>query len=464
MSLTSLLDPQWDETLDELTEIQRGRAREFAREAQALARLEAKTSRAGWQDEQPFDSLVLEVAGSCLIGQHAASERIDSAVHLVRQLPVLLEEMDAGRVLLPQARAVIEETRSLSPQICAELQSRILPDARELMCGPLRRKLRALILAIDAEEAARRAAKAGVDRGVTFRLIEDSQALLIAKGPAVDLRLLDLQLDAEARALRATGDPRTMEQLRFDLLCQHQAAAGLKTKPILALIHVPVATGLGLSDEPGILDGYGPLPAAMVRELLTDAVLRKVCVDKDTGRVIGTERRVMPPAGCPEQLRRTLREMVETSTTIDLAPEPRHDPSAGLAREVRLRDAQCDGVGCSQPASRCELDHRTPYPEGPTSFENLRPRSQRCHHARHSGWTVVVDPDGTTHWTSPSGRTYTVPTRDRPPPPIEPGARLPTPADLAARDLQLLTPRCDACRDDPCDDGRHAVPPEATAA
>ncbi|MCW2572816.1 MAG: hypothetical protein JWO88_2874, partial [Frankiales bacterium] len=32
MSFTSLVDPVWDETCDELTEIQRGRAREFARE------------------------------------------------------------------------------------------------------------------------------------------------------------------------------------------------------------------------------------------------------------------------------------------------------------------------------------------------------------------------------------------------------------------------------------------------
>jgi hypothetical protein len=438
----TLLDPGRDEALDALAAVQRGRAANFAAEARVLARLEAKTQRAGWQAEAPYDSLVMDVAGTCLIGQNAASERIDAAVHLVQKLPVLLDELDAGRVLLPQARVLIEETKACSTQICAEVEARSRIDAQTMAPGPLRRRVRALVLAIDAEEAARRAAKAKTDRSVTFRPIEDSQALLIAKGPAEQLRLLDLQLDAEARALKKAGDERPIEQIRFDLLCRHQTA-GLATKPLLALIHVPVATALGISDEPGVLEGYGPLPAPLVRELLTEAELRKVCVDSRTGRVVAAERRTTKPTGCPEELRRAVLAMVASTTTVDETPEPQHDPSAALARAVRFRDGQCDGPGCSVPAARCELDHTTPYPEGPTSFGNLRSRSQRCHHAKHSGWTVVTDSDGTSHWTSPGSRTYTVPTRDRPPPQVAPGTRLPTPAELVARDRSLLTPCCD---------------------
>lgn len=436
-SLTTLLDPRWDAALEELAELQRTRAREFAAEARVLARLEAQTSRAGWQAEAPYDSLLLEVAGTCLVGQQAASSRLDAATHLVRKLPVLLDELDAGRVLVPQARVLIEETGPCSAQVCAEVESRIRVDAQTLSPGHLRRRVRALILAIDAEEAARRAEKAKDERGVTFRPIEDSQALLIAKGPAVELRQLDLRLDAEARALKATGDERPIEHIRFDLLCRHQAA-GVKAKPLQALIQVPVATALGISDEPGQLDGYGPLPAALVRELLTDAELRKVCVDSQTGRVVAVERQTTEPTGCPHQLRRALVAMVEGATAIDRTPESKHDPSAALAREVRLRDPGCDGIGCSMPASRCELDHQEPWPIGPTSFDNLTPRSQRCHHAKHGGWTVVTDADGTSHWTSPGGRTYTVGTRDRPPPVIAPRPRLPTPDELRRHDADVL--------------------------
>jgi hypothetical protein len=160
-----------------------------------------------------------------------------------------------------------------------------------------------------------------------------------------------------------------------------------------------------------------------VRQLLPDAELRKVCVDSRTGRVVAAARGTAAPAGSTEALRRALLTMVDEPTTIDRTPEQRHDPSAALAGEVRLRDPGCDGIGCSVPAARCELDHDEAWPTGPTSFDNLRPRSQRCHHAKHGGWTVITDPDGTSHWTSLGGRTYTVPTRDRPPPTFAADAR-----------------------------------------
>ncbi len=119
-------------------------------------------------------------------------------------------------------------------------------------------------------------------------------------------------------------------------------------------------------------------------------------------------------------------------------PEPQHDPSAALARLVRLRDRGCDGIGCSVPASRCELDHHQPWPDGPTNAANLKARSQRCHHAKHKGWTVVQQPDGTTTWTSPATRTYRTHPRWAPPPRIPAGTRLPTPAALAATVTALL--------------------------
>jgi hypothetical protein len=142
------------------------------------------------------------------------------------------------------------------PSVCAEVESRIRVDAQTMAPGPLRRKFRALILAVDAEEAARRAAAAKADRNVAFRPIEDSQALLIAKGPALQIRALDLQLDADARALIADGDPRTMDQLRFDLLCAHRNDA-VNAKPLQALIHVPVATA-GPADGRPRLTTTGP--------------------------------------------------------------------------------------------------------------------------------------------------------------------------------------------------------------
>jgi hypothetical protein len=442
MALTSLLDPVWDETLDELEGLQRRRAQDFAAEARLLARLSARTTRGGWQSQAPYDSLVLDVAGTCVVGQQAAAGRLADAEHLVGRLPHTLAALDRGLLHVPQARVLIDETRPLTPAVCAEVESRVLTDAELLTPGALRRRVRRIILTVDADQAARRAAATRSDRRVWARPGPDGTRLLLAEGPADQLHRLELRLDALARGLHTDGDPRTLDQLRFDLLCESGGPDPTgRHRPAQVLVHVPVATALGLSDEPGTLVGHGPLAAAQVRELLTDAELRKVCVDATTGRVVGTENTVVRPAGGdPTVLRRHLLDMISTPTVVDDRPEAQHDPSAALARRIRFRDQRCDGPGCSVPADRCELDHHQPWPAGPTSFANLTARSQRCHHAKHHGWHVTRHPDGHSQWTSPGGRSYLVLTPDDPPPTIHPGQTLDPPEQVTDRDRRLLTP------------------------
>jgi len=96
----------------------------------------------------------------------------------------------------------------------------------------------------------------------------------------------------------------------------------------------------------------------------------------------------------------------------------RHDPKtyrpgAALARAVRARDGTCRMPGCTTPAIRCQLDHVTPYPNGPTSTENL---ASLCtsHHGfkHHAGWKLTMTADGTCTWSSPLDRTYTTHPRD----------------------------------------------------
>src|SRR5690606_14315367 len=50
--------------------------------------------------------------------------------------------------------------------------------------------------------------------------------------------------------------------------------------------------------------------------------------------------------------------------------EPRYRPSATLARFVRARDMTCCFPGCNAPAERCDIDHRIPWPNGPTHAGN----------------------------------------------------------------------------------------------
>ncbi|MDX6198395.1 MAG: hypothetical protein QOJ79_1546 [Actinomycetota bacterium] len=112
--------------------------------------------------------MLIDAAGTCLIGQGTAGGRLAEALSLIKDLPGLLAELEAGRVFVPQAKVLLDETRNLTPELCAKVEARVLGWAREPAPGPLRRKVKAVVLAVDAEEAARRdaARKAERDPGV----------------------------------------------------------------------------------------------------------------------------------------------------------------------------------------------------------------------------------------------------------------------------------------------------------
>ncbi|MGU3652224.1 HNH endonuclease signature motif containing protein, partial [Mycolicibacterium sp. A43C] len=96
------------------------------------------------------------------------------------------------------------------------------------------------------------------------------------------------------------------------------------------------------------------------------------------------------------------------SSPTDLGSEPRYRPSAKLAAYVRMTAMTCCFPGCGKPAQHCDLDHLTPWPAGATHPGNLRPLCREHHLLKtlKTGWTPKAHPDGTTTWTSPSGRRY----------------------------------------------------------
>jgi hypothetical protein len=82
---------------------------------------------------------------------------------------------------------------------------------------------------------------------------------------------------------------------------------------------------------------------------------------------------------------------------------------AHLRKAAGVRHPHCAFPGCDQPLSACDLHHLIPRAQGgPTSLPNLAPLC-RFHHliAVHRwGWTLHLNPDGSTTATSP-GRTRT---------------------------------------------------------
>jgi hypothetical protein len=87
-------------------------------------------------------------------------------------------------------------------------------------------------------------------------------------------------------------------------------------------------------------------------------------------------------------------------------PTDGYRPGADLDRWVRARDRRCRLPGCRRRVPRGgELDHDRPYPDGPTSAQNLAGYCTRHHRGKHQapGWRHSLAADGTLTVVTPTG-------------------------------------------------------------
>ena len=88
--------------------------------------------------------------------------------------------------------------------------------------------------------------------------------------------------------------------------------------------------------------------------------------------------------------------------------ENRYAPSRKLKHLIHARTQLCTAPACNAQALYCDLDHTTPYPDGPTDQCNLNPKCRRHHRTKQApGWKVTQFTPDTATWTTPSGRSHT---------------------------------------------------------
>ncbi|MDR3360942.1 MAG: HNH endonuclease, partial [Bifidobacteriaceae bacterium] len=266
---------------------------------------------------------------------------------------------------------------------------------------------------IDPEADNRAAGQERDNRSVRLQPKPHGMAELTAYGPAIDLRLVVASIEAQARAGaardREAGSSRTQAQREFDLLCRPwlidapvgelgagfdapATATELAARPHL-LVAVEAGVLAGLSDAPArILGGDGqPLPARDAWVLAAEATWQTVLTE--AGRLVAICPDLHEPATWP----------------VHVAVSRGYKPSASLKYAVEVKDQAC--VRCGAPAARSELDHRIPYPEGPTSGLNVQILCKRCHQLKtHHGWQHTHNPDtGTTTIKTPAGHQHDIP-------------------------------------------------------
>jgi len=182
--------------------------------------------------------------------------------------------------------------------------------------------------------------------------------------------------------------------------------------PQVLLVHIPMTTLLEQDNRTGTVAGAGggALPAHHARMLLPTADLRRVFTDPTSGVPIGDDPKIFRAHRAAPAHDQRLEDLLTPFVLRDVV-QPQHDPSGRLRRFIELRDQHCTGIGCSQPAGHCDLDHELAHPAGPTAAWNLSAKSARCHRAKHAGWTVTRHHPGPQHgqttWTSPLGHSYT---------------------------------------------------------
>jgi hypothetical protein len=173
--------------------------------------------------------------------------------------------------------------------------------------------------------------------------------------------------DALAALCAASDDQRE----RLAALLSATAGGGLADRPRIALTDSPAGALLALTDLPGLRRAAGCGRSACNRS----------------------------PEACSHDL----------SDRPGLGPPSATDgyrPGAELDRWVRARDRRCRFPGCRRRVPRGgELDHDRPYPDGPTSAQNLTGFCTRHHRGKHQapGWQHELAPDGSLTVVTPTG-------------------------------------------------------------
>ncbi len=185
-------------------------------------------------------------------------------------------------------------------------------------------------------------------------------------------------------------EPLTLDQLRADALSMiagqflaESASEHLAHgRPVTLNLTLDLPTFLGLNEKPGILAGYGEIPASTARLLAADAKWRRFITDPLTGNLLDYGR-----------------------TT--------YVPPQALVDFIVARDRRCRFPGCRQPARVCDIDHAIPWEEGgETSKENLGLLCRRHHRMKtHGGWKLISFADGSCEWISPEGKRFLVEAR-----------------------------------------------------
>ncbi|WP_255769114.1 HNH endonuclease signature motif containing protein [Pseudarthrobacter sulfonivorans] len=371
-----------------------------------------------------------EVACALTIGDRAAGALLSQAHMLTTVLPLTFSALQAGTISWQHARVMADEAATLDPAGAAAMEAHFLDPgaldpargcpAGEMPASRFRHKARTWRERHHTESIEQRHAKGVLDRRVEYAPDQDGMAWLSAYLPADQAAAIWNRTTAIARGLQGPDEDRTLTQLRADVVATALLSSGntghggeglgtddspdgtagvdptgygagrVPSPRAQVLVTVPVFSLLGATDEPAMLDGYGPIPTSMARDLVANGAdsFYRVLVD--------------PRDGAPLEIGRTSYRLTKA-----------------MRQWLRLRDGKCPFPGCSNNSLDNEADHLLAWAKGGTTgVSNLGQPCPKHHRLRHSSaWEPTpATQDEPPGWMSPSGRPYKSEHQDWEPP------------------------------------------------
>jgi hypothetical protein len=336
--------------------------------------------------------LVSELACLLRLPDRTMETLIGVSTNLIHTLPATFAVLHAGGISYRHAAVLVDQTAGLTAENTAALERTVLGSAGELTVSQFTQKTRKARERLDAESIPARHERGVADRALFYEPAADGMAWLSIflpaaqaagdlheghqrrHGPAGTERVADVDPVAGGRVQRP--DPRQPGRP------WPRAGSGSRftgVKPDVFLL-VPALTLLGRSDEPAILEGYGPIDLRTAKQL--------------AGRAKSFLRILTHP---------------ETGTFLSLG-RTRYKPPKDLRTLIRLRDGTCRSPNCTRNAAHTDIDHSIDWGggnNGETNITNLASLCPKHHRDKHEiGWRYVQNENGTLHWTSPMGRVY----------------------------------------------------------
>ncbi|WEO77180.1 DUF222 domain-containing protein [Cryobacterium sp. SO2] len=350
-----------------------------------------------WNDEElAHRCMAAEAAGVLRVTSTTAGSMVFNAARLTDDLPRFHSALSRGSITWGHAMKMLDLTEGLPEEILPVFEATVLPAAETLTSTQFVRVAGRILDRMHPAPLQERANAGFVKRRVVMKPDVDGMAWLNAYLKADDaqaiydrLTLIATEVTDDADTDPATGTDanapgRTKDQRRADayrdLLLDGVGPTGLGhgIRGTVRLT-VPALTLLDRSDEPAILEGYGP-------------------IDPETARQI---------AGTATSWTRVLTHP-ETGCRLSVGRE-QYAPPADMRRYLQIRDQTCQGIGCSRRATLSEIDHTQPWNTGgATSVDNLVHLCKPCHRLKHqSSFSTSQGPGGALTWTTPGGKKYT---------------------------------------------------------